>query len=85
VRAVLLTPVCPHSPRLSPLILPPDARVEIEVQSPERRPVRAVADGVDLGPIVRAHIGPADDEVRLAFLSGESFTRTLIRKVLDAR
>ena len=82
VRAVMVTPVCPHAPRLPPLVLPPEAVVEIDVLSPERRPVRAVADGVELGPITSARLQLQPDEVRLAFLSEAAFTRRLLRKVL---
>jgi NAD kinase len=78
----MVTPVCPHAPRLPPLVLPPEAVVEIDVLSPERRPVRAVADGVELGPITSARLQLQPDEVRLAFLSEAAFTRRLLRKVL---
>jgi NAD+ kinase len=83
VRALLLTPICPHSPRLSPMVLPMESRVEVEVLSADRRPVRAVADGVDHGPVVRMAAGCAvGQDIRLAFLADTNRTRTLIRKVL---
>jgi hypothetical protein len=57
--------------------------VEVEVLSADRRPVRAVADGVDHGPVVRMAAGCAvGQDIRLAFLADTNRTRTLIRKVL---
>ena len=82
VRAVHVTPIAPHAPRLSPLIVPIGTIIELEALAWERRPVRAVGDGVDLGPIRNMRVGPDPDEVQLAFLDGHQFTRTLVDKVL---
>jgi NAD kinase len=82
VRAVQITPIAPHAPRLSPVLLPHGVRVEIEALSTDRRPVRAVADGIDLGPVARLRVAPAEDDVKLAFFDGHTFTRTMLRKVL---
>jgi NAD+ kinase len=79
-----ITPVCPHAPRLSPIVLPLDKVIELEVLSPDKRPVGAVADGIDHGPIQRLRIRRADQDVRLAFLEGHKFTRTMIEKVLKS-
>ena len=81
VRAVQVTPVCPHSPRLSPFILPENALIEVEAIETHRRPVRAVADGLDIGPMVHMRI-QVQDEIRLAFFEDHHYTRTLISKVL---
>jgi NAD+ kinase len=81
LRATLITPICPHAPRLSPVLLPPEATVRVTARHPERRPVRAVADGVDLGPVSAMTAGPGD-AVSIAFLDGHAFTRTLVGKVL---
>lgn len=81
VRALNITPICSHSPRLSPFSLPAEAFVEVEVLEPEIRPARAVCDGVDHGLITRLSVGRASD-VRLAFLEGHDFTGTLVRKIL---
>jgi NAD+ kinase len=81
LRATLITPICPHAPRLSPVLLPPEATVRVVARHPERRPVRAVADGVDLGPVTAMTTGPGDT-VSIAFLEGHAFTRTLVGKVL---
>ena len=81
VRALNITPICSHSPRLSPFSLPAEAFVEIEVLEPKIRPARAVCDGVDHGLVTRLSVGRASD-VRLAFLDGHDFTGTLVRKIL---
>ncbi len=82
VPAVAVTPISPHRPRLTPLVLPLHAVVELEALDLHRRPVRAVADGVDLGPVARIRVEDAQNEVRLAFLESHDFTRALFRKVL---
>jgi len=82
LRAVHVTPICPHAPRLSPLSLPERTVVEVQVLDPDTRPVRVVADGVDLGDVVHIRVVPADRDVRLAFLEGHDFTATLVRKIL---
>jgi NAD+ kinase len=84
VPALLVTPIAPHVPRLTPMILPLDAIVELSALDTHRRPVRAVADGVALGEVVRMRVEDSHDNVRLAFLEGHNFTRTLVRKVLRA-
>jgi NAD+ kinase len=83
VRAVQITPVCPHAPRLSPFILPENALIEVDAIETHRRPVRAVADGLDIGPMVHMRI-QVEDEIKLAFLEGHHYTRTLISKVLKS-
>ena len=83
VRAVQVTPVCPHAPRLGPFMLPEDAVIEITALDTHRRPVRAVADGVDIGLLQQMQI-QVEDEIRLAFLEGHQYTRTLISKILKS-
>jgi NAD+ kinase len=83
VRAVQITPVCPHAPRLSPFLLPENVLIEIDVLETHRRPVRAVADGLDIGPMIQMRI-QVEDEIKLAFLEGHHYTRTLISKVLKS-
>ena len=78
-----ISPISPHAPRPSPVVLPLGARVEVEALSPERRPVRVVGDGQDLGPVVRMAVDASAPPVRLAFLGGHNFTETLISKVLQ--
>lgn len=82
VRATLVTPIAPHVPRLTPLVLPTHAVVELLALDLGRRPVRAVADGVDLGPVTGMRIEDSGEEVRLAFFDTHDFTRAMFRKVL---
>lgn len=84
VDAVHVTPICAHTPRLAPFLLPWGSAVELEVMRPESRPVRAFADGQELGPVVRAAIRPAAARIRLAYLAGHDLTATMIDKILKA-
>jgi len=82
VRAIHLTPICTHSPRLAPITLPAEAKIAIECIAFDKRPVRAVADGVEHPSVQRIEIERADVDVRLAFLDGHNFTATLVEKIL---
>lgn len=82
VEALQLTAICPHSPRLSPMVLPPRSVVEVEVQSQDRRPARVSVDGQDRGRVHRLKVEPALRRVRLCFLETHDFTGTLVRKIL---
>lgn len=83
VRAIHLTAICPHVPRLPPLALPETARVEIEVLDAERRPAMVVVDGESLGSVQRVQVRGSVDEVRLCFLPGHDFTQHLVEKILQ--
>ena len=82
VRAIHLTPICTHSPRLAPITLPAEAKIAIECMGAEKRPVRAVADGVGHPNVSRIEIERADVDVGLAFLDGHNFTATLVEEDL---
>jgi NAD+ kinase len=82
VRAIHLTAICPHIPRLAPLLLPPTSTIRVEVLDPLERPARAVADGVPFEDVHAVEIGSSGDAVRLAYRDGHDFTHTLIRKIL---
>ncbi|MDP2309812.1 MAG: NAD(+)/NADH kinase [Pseudomonadota bacterium] len=82
VQAIHLTAICPHIPRLAPLVLPPTARIRIEVLDPDERSARAVADGVPCEDVRRVDIFSSGDTVRLGYLHGHDFTATMIRKIL---
>jgi NAD+ kinase len=83
VRSLHLTAICPHAPKLAPIVLPEGSVVRIEVLDPERRPARAVIDGVAKDDVREVEVAsnPKED-VSLAFFDGHDFTRTLLRKVL---
>ena len=78
-----VSPISPHAPRLSPVVLPLRARIEVEALAVGRRPVRVVADGQGLGPVEHVTVAAGGSRVRLAFLGGHNFTETLISKVLQ--
>ncbi len=82
VEAIQLTAICPHAPRLAPLMLPLDAVVVVEVREPARRPARIVADGLQFPPVTSVRIGRSARRARLGFLPGHDFTATMIRKIL---
>lgn len=82
VRAIHLTAICPHIPRLAPLVLPPSSRIRIEVLDAEQRSARAVADGVPCEDVRRVEIFSSGDTVKLGYLHGHDFTGTMIRKIL---
>jgi NAD+ kinase len=83
LRTLHLTAICPHSPRLHPLILPARSTVRVEVLDAAARPARAVADGVGFDDVELVEITGEADEVRLCFMQGHDFTATMIRKVLQ--
>jgi NAD+ kinase len=81
LHVIAVTPICPHLPRLSPIVLPATARSTVDVQMPQRRPVRCVADGREVGNVRRVEVATGG-EATLAFLEGHDFTSRLIRKLL---
>jgi len=82
VRAIHLTPICAHAPRLAPLTLPPDSVIRVQVLHSDKRPVRAVSDGVDHGPVRSLEVRRDEQGIQLAFLKGHDFTGALFRKIL---
>ncbi len=83
VRSVHLTAICPHAPRLAPMVLPASAEVTIEVLDAAHRPARAVVDGRAHGDVLRVKISTdPNDDVSLGYFDGHDFTATLLRKVL---
>jgi len=82
IRALHITPICPHTPRLRSFIVPETSVITIEGLNHERRPIQAVSDGVDHGRAKSLTIQTADKEVRIAYLNDHTFTETMIRKIL---
>jgi NAD+ kinase len=82
LQVLTVTPICPHLPRLSPFALPRSARIEVEVQHGDRRPVRGVADGRDVGPVRRLALGYGPRRLRLGYFAGHDFTSRMVRKIL---
>ena len=83
LHTLQLTSIAPHRPRLPSIVLPEGKRIQIEVHHPDKRPVRAVADGRDLELVERVEVALAPERARLAFLRGHDPTRALIRKLIE--
>lgn len=81
-RAMVMTAICPHTPRLAPVVLPAASWVRIEVLDAEHRPARVVVDGVQHGQVAEVEVRGGGDEVTLCFLAGHDLTATMIRKIL---
>lgn len=82
LRIMTVTPICPHRPRLSSFALPQTSRVRVDVLTPERRPVRVVADGRATVGVEAVEVSYGQREARLAFLEGHSFTQAMVTKIL---
>lgn len=82
LQAIHLTPICPHQPRLAPIVLPAASKVRVEVLEPELRPARVVVDGEGIEGANVVEIDWAESGVDLCFFDGHDFTSTLMRKIL---
>lgn len=82
IRCLHITPICPRSPRLMPIVVPMTSRVEVWPLEPERRPVRVVLDWRGYANPRHLTVQDAHSDVRLAFLHGHDFTETMFRKVI---
>ena len=82
LKVLSITPICPHLPRLSAFALPHTAQIQVDVQHPERRPVRAVVDGRDAGPVSSVSIGYGPKNLRLAYFTDHDFTARMMHKIL---
>lgn len=82
LKVLTVTPICPHLPRLAAFALPDSSRVEVEVQHCERRPVRAVFDGRDAGPVQRVSVAYGAQTLQLGYFPEHDFTSRMVRKIL---
>lgn len=82
LRVLTVTPICPHLPRLSAFALPQTAQIQVDVWHADRRPVRAVADGRDVGPVQRVTLGYGPRTLRLATFADHDFTARMVHKIL---
>lgn len=82
IPALYLTPICPHTPRLRPVVLPLTSQVCVEALDIDRRPVRAVADGRKGVKTEWVEISNSGKDVNLGFLKDHCFTQSLVSKVL---
>ena len=82
LRALCITPICPHQPRLPAVVLPETARARVDVLKKDLRPARAVIDGRAIESVATVEAGFEDESVQLAFWSDVSLTSRLVRKIL---
>lgn len=82
LHLLAVTPICPHSPRLNPLALPASARVQVDVDVPQHRPVRAVVDGRAVEDVRRVEVDYDGSRVKLGYLGTHDFTSRMVRKIL---
>ncbi|MBU1936388.1 NAD(+)/NADH kinase [bacterium] len=83
MKAIIVTPICPHSLSMRPLVIDADRTVEIRPTSDSAQ-VRVVADGqrsmvLETGKAVRIRCAPF--VCRLAVFSGRVFYNTLAQKL----
>lgn len=81
-RLLKITPICPHLPRLAAFDLPATVSVRVEVRLQDRRPVRVVIDGAEVGEVRAVEVRTSSRKVRLAFLEGHDFTSHLLDKIV---
>lgn len=75
-----LTPICPFRPRRwRGALLPNDAKVNIEVLEPEKRPVSAVADHTEFRDVLRVEVVEArGTEIFMMFDPGHTLAERII-------
>ncbi len=81
--AIVVTPICPHTMAVRPLVLPPGSEICVEVGSPTEE-INLTIDGqvgATLKPGDRVTARKADEPVRLVRLPGQSFFSLLRRKL----
>ncbi len=81
MRVIGVTPICPHQPRLSSMVLPASSVVQVDVQNAERRPVRCVADGRGVDAVVRVDVRLGPAEATLCHLEGHAPTLRMVHKL----
>lgn len=77
-----VTPICPHLPRLSPFALPAGTQIEVAAQNTRFRPVRAVADGRQIGEVTHVVLELGRRELKMAHLPEHNFTAQMVQKIL---
>ncbi len=82
LRALHVTPICPHSPRLRSFLVPQQASISVTALQANRRPTQAVSDGISHGETQNLHVSTAEKTVEMVFLDSHNFTETMVRKVL---
>jgi NAD+ kinase len=77
-----MTAICPHHPRLAPVILPESSQILVEVLDVDKRPVRGVNDGRTADGAIHATIRIIPERVHFAWLEGHDLTTRMVRKIM---
>ena len=83
MKAILLTPICPHTLTNRPLILPAEARVQVELRSPGEE-VFLTFDGQEGFPLAAGdvvEVGQGERPVRLVSSPSKSYFDVLRQKL----
>ncbi len=81
--AIVVTPICPHTMAVRPLVLPPGSEITVEVESPTEEIMLTIDGqvGATLRPGDRVTARKAGEPVRLVRIPGQSFFSLLRRKL----
>jgi len=81
--AIIVTPICPHTMAVRPLVLPPGSEITVEVSGPSEEIILTIDGqvGATLKPGDRVSCRKASQPVRLVRLPGQSFFSLLRRKL----
>lgn len=81
--AIVVTPICPHTMAVRPLVLPPGSEITVEVGSASEEIILTIdgQTGSTLKPGDRVTVRKAERPVRLVRLPGQSFFSLLRRKL----
>jgi NAD+ kinase len=81
--AIVVTPICPHTMAVRPLVLPPHSEITVEVGSASEEIILTIdgQTGSTLKPGDRVTVRKAEQPVRLVRLPGQSFFSLLRRKL----
>lgn len=83
VDCIIATPICPHTLVIRPLVLPASAEIRIQVLTPDVELILTVdgQDGEHLQPGDQLIVRRSEHLVRLVRLQGQSFFRTMRKKL----
>ncbi len=83
VDAIVITPICPHTLAVRPLVLPPSSEITIQIDAPAEEIVLSMDGQVSstLKPGDRVVVRKAKQPVRLVRLPNQSFFSLLRRKI----
>ena len=81
--AIIVTPICPHTMAVRPLVLPPGSEITVEVSGPSEEIILTIDGqvGATLKPGDRVTCRKASQPVRLVRMPGQSFFSLLRRKL----